>query len=100
MELDFVPVDAEVLYLRVWRYALTDLAEPGAQPEIPKRFHRAPIEWAVFKALSHHDLEQQDPVDAAKHERYFMDYVRRGRRAFIRMRGSDNYVAPSSEYVV
>lgn len=94
------PTDPEILTLRVWRYSLEDLAEAGAQPEIPRRLRRALIEYAAFKALSHHDLEQQDPVDAKKHWENFMDYVRRGRRMFIRNRGVDNYVAPDQSYVV
>lgn len=73
-----------VLTLQVWRYSRYDLAGDGATagvaatPEIPSRFQRAPIEWAAFKALNHHDLDTQDKVKAAEHLGYFNMYVEDG----------------------
>lgn len=97
--------DGDTLQLRVWRYSVYDLAGDGegeedAQPEIPSRFHLAPVEWAAYKALMHHDEETQDPVKAAEHLNTFKKlYVADGRAAFNRSHGVEVYFVPNSSYV-
>lgn len=97
--------DGESLSLRVWRYSLYDLAGDGptedipAEPEIPARFHGAPIEWAAYRALMHHDEETQDPVKAAEHLNAFMKvYVADGRTAFNRAHNVEVRFVPNSAY--
>lgn len=96
--------DGVVLQLRVWRYSLYALdgdgavENVGAEPEIPSRFHRAPIEWAAFKAYTDHDAEKSDPVKARDHENAFKDYVREGKRAFQRITGHNVRVGTAPAY--
>ena len=97
--------DGATLSLRVWRYSKYDLAGDGetedvpAEPEIPARFHGAPIEWAAYKALMHHDEETQDPVKAAEHLNTFMRvYVADGRAAFIRAHNIEVKFSPNPCY--
>jgi hypothetical protein len=103
---DRTPTTAEAgesLALRVWRYSLYDLDDDTAptdpaEPEIPRRFHWAPIEWACRQALLDHDLEKQDPVKATTHERNFLDYVAKGKLHFQRFHGMDTRVGISPAY--
>lgn len=108
---DRVPTVAEngvVLKLRVWRYSLYALdgdgpvpevgETPTAEPEIPSRFHRAPIEWAAHKAYTDHDAEKADPVKAEKHERNFFAYCRDGKRALQRIQGHSIRVGTAPAY--
>lgn len=88
------------LTLRVWRYSRTYLASSGAEPEIPVRFHRACIEWAMFKALNHHDGEQQDPVKASDHLNMFWNYVSDGKAALVRKHSRQMRVAGNPLYTV
>ena len=91
-----------VLNLRVWRYSLEDLADDEVEvdPEIPSRFHGAPIEWAAYRALMHHDEETQDPVKAGEHLNAFTKiYVADGRRAFDRYHNVEARVSVNSAYV-
>lgn len=94
------PIAALDYTLRVWRYATTWLADTGAEPEIPVRFHRAPIMWAAFLALSDHDFEKQDDVKAKEHLAMYQYYVGKGTTAFNRLRGGDTDSEPAFEYVV
>lgn len=99
------PIEVETFTLRVHRYPLYDLDDEDfdgdgnpAQPEIPKKFRRALVEYAVYKALMHHDMEQQDPVKAADHLAAYNNYAKRGKRARIRREGVRRGVAPSPVY--
>lgn len=99
------PIAVETFTLRVHRYPLYDLDDEDfdgegnpAQPEIPKKFRRALVEYAAAKALMHHDLEQQDPVKSAEHMAAYQNYARRGKRARIRREGVRRGVAPSPVY--
>ena len=97
--------NGDTLQMRVWRYSEfaldnddTDGEGTTAEPEIPFRFHRACIEWAAYKALMHHDEEQQDPVKASDHLNSFNDYVRKGKRAMQRYHGLEVRVGTSPAY--
>ena len=71
----------------------------SASPEIPSRFHRAPIEWAAYKALNHHDAETQDPVKAKDHKDAFYDeYVADGIAAFRRYHNIETRVGSDPAY--
>lgn len=86
------------LVLQVWRYSEVDLADVGADPEIPSRFHRALIEWAAYKAFMHHDAETQDPVKASDHLAAYKSYVNAGITAFRRQHGVEARVTCSPVY--
>lgn len=98
------------LSLRVWRYSHYDLSglgavpegggtAPPAEPEIPSRFHGAPIEWAAYRALMHHDEETQDPVKASDHLNAYKNiYVADGRRAFNRYHNVEAKVSVDPAY--
>jgi len=95
------------LTLRVWRYPRYELtnndidgAGTDASPEIPSRFHRAPIHWAAYKALSHHDFEQQDSVKARDHKLFWEEYLWNGRTHFENMHNRRMQVSPSPVYTV
>jgi len=95
------------LTLRVWCYPQYELlnndvdgAGTNAEPEIPPRFHRAPIHWAAFKALTHHDFEQEDNVKAADHMAIWREYVQNGRTLFENMTARRHEVSPSPIYTV
>lgn len=94
-----------IFQLRVWRYSSyalddddTDGAGTHAEPEIPTRFHRAPIEWAAYKAMMSHDAEKQDKVKAGDHLGAFLEYVRKGKRAMRRYHGSEIRVGTAPAY--
>jgi hypothetical protein len=94
------------LTVGVWRYstyALTndDIDGEGtpAPIEIPLQFHRAIIEYAAFKALMSHDMEQQDKVKAQDHYAMFREYVRDGKRAMQRYHGLETRVGTDQSYV-
>lgn len=100
------PTTVRTLTLRVWRYPLYALDDDDidgegtpASPEIPSRFHRACIEWAAYVALTHHDKELEDPIDAGKHLTAYNRYVTEGKIAFNRLRGTSVNVSPSSVYI-
>lgn len=82
----------------VWRYSATDLSATDVI-EIPDAFHRALIEYAAFKALSHHDMEQQDKVKALDHFSEFKVYLRDGKRAMRRYHGVETRVGTDQSYV-
>lgn len=97
------------LTLRVWRYSQYDLAGLGAvpqgggtaspaEPELPSRFHRACIEWAAYKAFSHHDAETQEPIKAADHEANFWKYVSDGRAFFRRYHNIETRIGADKAY--
>lgn len=95
------PTDTEdglELILQVWRYSLEDLADTGAEPEIPPRFQRALIEWAAYKAFNHHDAETQDPVKASEHLAAYKMYVRDAQTAFRRQHGLECRVTADPAY--
>lgn len=93
--------------LRVWRYSLFDLDDDDidgsgtpASPEIPRRFHWAPIEWACSVALMDHDMETQDPVKANDHRTEFNRLVRSGKRFMRRQHGRSTSVGSNPAYQV
>jgi len=93
-----------ILSLRVWRYSLYDLAGVAllgapATPEIPTRVQRACVEWAAYKAFSHHDAETQDPIKARDHKENYKEYVADGRRMFDRMHNIETRLVPNPTYV-
>lgn len=99
------PDGVYTLTLRVWRYAINDLAGDDingdpAQPEIPSALQRACVEYAAYKALMHHDKEQQDPVKAREHYSAFMMYVHRGKNALNRRQATEIRVGGNPLYVV
>lgn len=98
-----------ILTLRVWRYSRYDLAGLGAvpvgggtaspaEPELPSRFQRACVEWAAYKAFSHHDAETQEPIKAAEHEAAFWKYVSDGRSFMRRHHNLETRVSPNPVY--
>lgn len=91
--------EGTTLTLRVWRYSADELSGTGAEPEIPSRFHGAPIEWAASKALSHHDEETQDPVKARDHYEGFRMYVSDGKRYFDRYHNVEARISVNTQYV-
>jgi hypothetical protein len=82
----------------VWRYSSTDLTATDTI-EIPDQFHRALIEYAAFKALSHHDMEQQDKIKARDHLAEFNAYIHGGKRAMQRLHGIETRVGTDQSYV-
>lgn len=108
IEFDVVPTSNEAgteLDVFVWRYSNFDLSNDDtgsgdpATIEIPTAFHRALIEYAAFKALMHHDMEQQDKVKAQDHLALFNVYVRDGKRAMQRYHGLETRVGTDQSYV-
>jgi hypothetical protein len=95
------PGEITTFKFRVYRYAkisFAALAETGI-PEIMPRFHRAFIEYAAYKAYMHHDRERANLPKATDHLNiYKLQYVKDGRRAFQRMRGTHPHCAPSTMY--
>jgi len=96
-----VPTAAEagtVLTLRVWRYSRYALDATGIEPEIPARFQRACVEWAAFKAFTHHDQEKQDKIKASDHLNEYRMYVSDGVIALRRFHGQDTSVGTAPAY--
>ena len=104
------PTTVRTLNLRVWRYARRPLntsymndddppVSVSVEPEIPKRFRRAPIHWAAFRALSHHDMEQQDKIKASDNLAIYTNIKNEGRTAFERTMGRRVSVSPDPCYV-
>jgi len=89
----------------VWRYSTYDLTNLDigegvpAPIEIPTAFHRSVIEYAAFKALSHHDMEQQDKIKAQDHFAEFKVYLRDGKRAMQRYHGLETRIGTDQSYV-
>jgi hypothetical protein len=97
------PTTVRTFKMRVWRYPLVALdhktgAAYDGEPEIPYNFHRAPVEWACYKALNHHDMEMQDPVKADDHLAAFGRYAKEGAAAFRRLTNHEVLVAPDQAY--
>jgi hypothetical protein len=97
----------KVFTLRVWRrsrYALTNNdIDPGvpvtpAAPEIPERFQLSLVEYAAYKALMQHDMEQQDKVKASDHLAVFTQYIREGKRFFREYHGIETKVGFDQAY--
>jgi len=95
------------LTLRVWCYPTYELSNndtdglgTNAEPEIPNRFHSAPIHWAAYKALNHHDFEQEDQIKARDHKLIWDEYVMNGRTMFENMTDRQYQIAPSPIYTV
>lgn len=82
----------------VWRYSTTDYNTALTAPELPQRFRFAMVEWACWKALSHHDKEQQDKIKAQDHKDNFDEYVRDGKRYMRRFQGIESRVGTSPAY--
>ena len=96
------PGEVTVFRFRVWRYARVSflvLAET-ATPEIPSRFHRAPIEYAAFKAYMHHDRERANLPKAKDHLEMYGAYKHDGRKAFQHLRGTHPHCAPNILYAI
>ena len=94
------PGEVAVFNFRVWRYARTSflaMAET-ATPEISKRFHRAFIEYAAFKAYMHHDRERANLPKASDHLAQYKMYAHDGRKAFQHLRGTHPHCAPNPLY--
>ena len=99
----------DVYAMRVWRYSryalnnndiVGDDTGVTAEPEIPQRFHRACVHWAAYKAMTHHDFEQQDSVKARDHKMIFEEYIANGKTAFENIRNARAQIAPSPIYTV
>jgi len=73
------PSTAVSMTLHTWRYPLSEMKAGSKNPEIPKRMHRACIEWAAFKCYGHHDIELQGGIEALKHKSAYRQYVLEGR---------------------
>lgn len=75
------PTSVVTMTLHVWRYPKAELKPTTTvvNPELPKRLHRACIEWAAFKCYCHHDIELQGGIEAMKHKREYRNYVLEGR---------------------
>lgn len=97
----FEPVIAGiVLQLRVHRKSKVALDAATGQPEVPDEFQLAMIEYAASKLFGDHDRELQDPIKAADHKANFKDYVRDGRRAYLRITNDYSDVVGNPLYVV
>jgi hypothetical protein len=94
------PTTIRTLRLRVHRYSRTALNAATGEPEIPARFHQAPIHWAAFRAMTVHDMEQQDKVKAADHLAIYTQIKNEGRTAFERTMNREVIVSPNRTYVV
>jgi hypothetical protein len=94
-----VPQDVFHVELRVWRYAKCSF-EDREEFEIPSQFHRACIEYAAYKALSHHDMELQDPIKAKDHYANYTMYVARAKEWLHQLRGAQYETVPNQQYVV
>ncbi len=99
------PIEDMTVKLRVWRYARNRLNNKTSgnydtEPEIPVRYHSAPIEWAAYKALNHHGAEQQDPVKAKDHLAIYKQYAKEGYRAMRRRMGVMTRLTPSPTYLL
>jgi hypothetical protein len=94
------PTAIKTYQLRVWRYSRTDLADDGGEPELPTRLQRACIQWAAYKAMNTHDLEQEDPIKAADHLAAFRQYVTDGKAALRRLHAVETRVEPNLVYRV
>lgn len=70
----------------------------SAAPEIPSRFHRACIEWAAFKALSHHDMDYQDKGKAGDHLGAFKMYINDGHAFFRKYHNIETRVGTDPAY--
>ena len=90
--------DEKELVLQVWRYSVYDFADDGKDPEIPARFQQSMVEWAAYRAFSHHDMEEQDPVKATDHLRMYREYVRQGKRALKRYQNQEVFVGCDPAY--
>lgn len=88
----------EIFSLRVWRYSTDALNDTGAEPEIPARFQRACVEWAAFKAFTHHDQEKQDKIKASDHLVEYRMYVSDGVVALRRCQGQEIRVGAAPAY--
>ena len=75
------PAAVLTLTLHTWRYPAADLKVTGTvvNPEIPKRMHRACLEWAAYKCYGHHDIDLQGGAEALKHKVAYRQYVLEGR---------------------
>lgn len=92
--------DGDVYNIRAWRYSAEDLDDTDVEPEIPRRFHWAPIEWACYCALSgDHDMEKDDPVKGAAHLQKFNILARKGKRYMRRFHGINTSITPNPVYV-
>jgi len=92
------PNTTQTLTLRVWRYSRTALDATGGEPEIPVQFQRACVEYAAYKAMMHHDMEQQDKVKASDHYTAFKLYCAEGKKAKRRHRSEETVFRPSPVY--
>lgn len=97
--------NGRVLTLHLWRYsryALTNdnTTGPGvvAVPEIPEDYQLALVEYAAFKALTQHDMEQQDKIKAADHLAMFNQYVADGKSFFRTYHGVETRVGVDHAY--
>lgn len=88
----------EIFSLRVWRYSTDALNDTGAEPDIPARFQRACVEWAAFKAFTHHDQEKQDKIKASDHLVEYRMYVSDGVVALRRCQGQEIRVGAAPAY--
>lgn len=94
------PIADVALKLRVHRRSKVALDDPTGQPEIPKQFHLALVEYGAYKAFGDHDRELQDPVKAQDHLNNFNWYVKDGKKAYRRLTGEYIDVVPNQLYVV
>lgn len=90
--------DGTEFTMRVWRYSTVDLDATGAEPEIPRRYHWAPIHWAASQALLDHDMEKQDKVKASEHRSLFENLVTKGKRHMRRYHGLQTRVGGNLTY--
>ncbi len=101
------PAGEDTYQLRVWRYPLHPLCSDDidgngtpADPEIPRRFRWACIEWAAYKLLRYHDMEVEHPDKSAAHLAAYKSYVSDGKTSLNRLRGFDFHVGGNPLYVV
>jgi hypothetical protein len=94
-----IPDGTYTVKFRVWRYAKRSF-EDLEEFEIPAQFHRACIEYAAYKALSHHDMELQDSIKATDHLSAYQMYVQRGKDWLHHVVGVEYETVPNQLYVV
>lgn len=63
-----------VLWLSVYRYPLTPMADDADEPEIHSRHHLHLVDWALFKAYNTRDMEGSAPGRADRHKALFVEH--------------------------
>lgn len=96
------PAEIQTITLKVWRRSEFAFSDDMEEPEleIPEEFHFAPIEWAAYKLLRHHDMEKENKIKSTEHLMAFNDYVSDGKQAHRRIMGDVYRISGNPLYVI